>query len=115
MADSGQGPPGPKSNARGRKKGEGLSFEDSLNKLEAIVRRLEEEQVPLEESLRLFADGKNLARACELELQNAEIKVRQLIEESGGIGDVPFETGQTIPAKEGDEDESADPGRPSSR
>jgi len=77
--------------SRAKKKGEGLNFEESLKKLEEIVRRLEEEQVPLDESLRLFSEGKKLARACEVELQTAENKVRQLIEEKDQIREVPFE------------------------
>ena len=70
--------------ARGKKRDEGVNFEASLKKLEEIVRRLEDEQVPLEESLRLFAEGKKLARGCEAELQRAENSVKQLIEDAEG-------------------------------
>lgn len=63
-----------------KKKKSGLDFESSLKKLEEIVKRLEDEQAPLEESLKLFAEGKSLARRCEAELAQAEIRVRQLME-----------------------------------
>ena len=74
----------------GKKKG--LDFEASLKKLEEIVKRLEDEEATLEESLKLFAEGKQLARRCETELQQAEERIRQLIEdEEGKIEETPLE------------------------
>ncbi len=71
-----------------------LDFETSLKKLEEIVQRLENEQVPLEESLRLFEEGKKLARACETELQQAENRIRQLMAgERGEVVEVPLAPG----------------------
>ena len=61
-----------------------LNFEATLKKLEAIVHRLEDEQAPLEESLKLFAEGKKLTKLCETELQEAENRIRQLIENEDG-------------------------------
>lgn len=69
-----------------------IDFEASLKRLEEIVRRLEDEQVPLEESLRLFAEGKRLARACSRELDGAELRIRELTEApSGEIREADFE------------------------
>lgn len=73
-----------------------LNFEASLKKLEQIVNRLEDEQAPLEESLKLFAEGKALARACEAELRDAENRVRQLMAEGddgGEITEAPMDAG----------------------
>jgi exodeoxyribonuclease VII small subunit len=71
-----------------------LNFEESLKKLEEIVRRLEDEQAPLEESLKLFAEGKALARACETELRNAEAQVRKLMaDDRGEIDEAPLDAG----------------------
>lgn len=82
---------------RARKKGR-LDFEASLNKLEQIVHRLEDEQVPLEESLKLFAEGKELAKRCEVELQEAENRVRQLLaDEDGEVVEAPLD--ELDPAK----------------
>lgn len=76
---------------RGKRK-DGLNFEASLKKLEAIVQRLEDEEAPLEESLRLFAEGKELARLCQSELQEAENRVRLLIEnEKGELKETPLD------------------------
>lgn len=77
--------------ARERKKA-GLNFEASLKKLEGIVRRLEDEQVSLEDSIRLFSEGKSLAKVCESELQEAENRVRQLMEDAEGhLSEAPLE------------------------
>ncbi|MFN3919319.1 MAG: exodeoxyribonuclease VII small subunit [Methylohalobius sp.] len=53
-------------------------FETQLKELEQIVERLEQGDITLEESLRLFAKGVQLARACEQALQEAEQQVRIL-------------------------------------
>jgi exodeoxyribonuclease VII small subunit len=54
-------------------------FEDTLNKLERIVSRLEEGDIPLEESLKLFEEGIRLSRLCNQKLDEAEKKVEILI------------------------------------
>lgn len=88
-----------------KKKDEGLDFEVSLKRLDEIVRRLEEEQVPLEESLRLFAEGKKLARACEQGLSEAENRVKMIIEDAeGNLKDVSLDADE---AEDHDEPESA--------
>lgn len=53
-------------------------FETQLKELEQIVARLEQGDLTLEESLKLFAQGIQLARACQQALQEAEQKVRIL-------------------------------------
>jgi exodeoxyribonuclease VII small subunit len=82
----------PAGKGRPRRKTEELQFEQSLKRLEEIVRRLEDEQIPLEESLRLFTEGKKLAKLCEAQLQRVENRVRQLIEDAEGqITEVPLD------------------------
>ena len=56
-----------------------LSFEEAFNQLEETVRRLEEGELSLDESIALFEMGVRLARHCEHLLDQAEIKVRQLL------------------------------------
>lgn len=58
-------------------------FEQSLQELEAIVARLEQGDIALEESLRQFERGIALTRACQQALKSAEQKVQILIEENG--------------------------------
>ena len=62
----------------------GMGFEIALKRLEEIVHRLEEEEIPLETSLKLFEEGQKLARACEDQLRAAENQVRVLMESAGG-------------------------------
>ena len=60
------------------------SFEASLKELEEIVRQLEEGDLPLEESLRLFEDGVRLSRTCRESLTSAERRIEVLMKESDG-------------------------------
>jgi len=60
-------------------------FEDALNKLEKIVTKLEEGDVPLEESLRLFEEGIKLSRFCNQKLDEAEKRVEILLKNKEGV------------------------------
>lgn len=53
-------------------------FETALAKLEDIVKKLEQGDLPLEQSLRLFEEGVKLARDCSKRLDEAERKVEVL-------------------------------------
>ncbi|HEB78247.1 MAG TPA: exodeoxyribonuclease VII small subunit [Methylothermaceae bacterium] len=61
-----------------------LGFEEQLKELEQIVARLEQGDVSLEESLKLFEKGVKLARACQTALQEAEQKVQVLTQNDDG-------------------------------
>jgi exodeoxyribonuclease VII small subunit len=60
------------------------TFEASLNELERIVKQLEDGDMPLEESLKLFEDGVRLSRECRERLTNAERRIEVLIKEADG-------------------------------
>ncbi len=60
------------------------SFEASLKELEKIVRGLEEGEMPLEESLKLFEDGVKLSRECQERLNQAERRIEVLLKDSDG-------------------------------
>jgi len=60
-------------------------FEDALNKLEKIVAKLEEGDVPLEESLKLFEEGIRLSRLCNQKLDEAEKRVEILLKNKEGV------------------------------
>jgi len=55
-----------------------LSFEDSLAELERIVARLEQGQVPLEESIEIYRRGEQLKSRCDELLKSAEAKVETI-------------------------------------
>lgn len=61
-----------------------LSFEQAFEQLEAIVRRLEEGGLGLEEALALYERGMALAALCSQRLDQAELRVRQLLTTTGG-------------------------------
>ena len=64
-----------------------MTFETAFAELEQVVGRLEEGQLALEESLRLFERGQALAEACSQKLDEAELK----LEERTSEGDRPFD------------------------
>jgi exodeoxyribonuclease VII small subunit len=66
---------------------ENLTFEQAFTELEEAVRKLEEGGLTLEESLELFEWGQALAAQCNVQLDQAELKMRQLAPE----GIVPLE------------------------
>ena len=61
-----------------------MTFEDALTRLEELVQQLESGEVPLEESLKSFEEGKNLVKFCLNLLDKAEIKVKELEQTSAG-------------------------------
>jgi exodeoxyribonuclease VII, small subunit len=60
------------------------TFESSLANLEKIVRRLEEGDMPLEESLKLFEEGVRLSRECQERLNQAERRIEVLLRDADG-------------------------------
>lgn len=66
------------------------SFEEALAELEQRVRRLESGEVSLEEALRLFEEGVELARTCHEQLEAAEQRVSALVHGAGGVEERPL-------------------------
>lgn len=61
-----------------------MTFENSLQELERIVRRLEEGDSSLEDSLKLFEDGVRLSRECQERLNQAERRIEVLLKDETG-------------------------------
>ncbi|MGH8654694.1 MAG: exodeoxyribonuclease VII small subunit [Gammaproteobacteria bacterium] len=68
-----------------------FDFEGALRELEALIKRMESAELPLEESLKQFERGMALTRACQNALAEAEQKVKLLTQEQGEQKLVPFE------------------------
>jgi len=66
-----------------RKQQETLAFEKSLKELEALVTKMEQGNLSLEESLQHFERGIQLTRTCQQALKAAEQKVEILLNKSG--------------------------------
>lgn len=68
-----------------------IDFEQSLSALEALVNRMEQGDMTLDESLQAFEAGITLTRECQARLAAAELQVTKLIEEQGNIRLEPFD------------------------
>ena len=69
------------------------SFEEQLTALESVVERLEQGELSLEDSVRLFEEGLKLSNACKKELEAAEGKIQMLVDRGrAGMKVVDFET-----------------------
>jgi exodeoxyribonuclease VII small subunit len=79
-----------------------IDFERSLSELEAIVEKLEQGDLTLDESLKQFERGVQLARTCQSALKEAEQKVEILLRKSGDPE--KFDVGQLEADDETDED-----------
>ena len=63
---------------KGNKK---IDFESSLKELESIVEKLEDENINLEDSVKSFEKGINLVKEYQKQLQNAELKIKKLLDD----------------------------------
>ena len=68
-----------------------LNFEKALIRLEEVVNKLENEELSLDESLKIFEEGIGLYRICNKELSEAEKKISLIIQEDGEFEKIPFE------------------------
>ena len=70
------------------------TFEQAVKRLSEIVQALENGDLPLEESLRLFEEGVKLSRASQGQLDAAQKRVEELLgfERDGRPRTAPFET-----------------------
>ncbi len=65
------------------------NFADAVERLETIVNQLDEGEVPLEESFKLFEEGVELAKFCSTKLNEAEKKIEKLSKD--GLGKMATE------------------------
>ena len=56
-----------------------MTFEESMARLEQIVRSMERGDVALEESLKLFQEGTELVRSCQKLLEEAQLQVTKIM------------------------------------
>jgi len=60
-----------------------LTFEEAMTKLEEIVEKLEEGDVPLEEAITFYQEGMELSKLCHDKLKTVEEQLTQIITEDG--------------------------------
>lgn len=57
------------------------NFESRLTKLEKIVGDLEQGGMPLQDSIHLFEQGQQLLKSCRKELDEAQVRIQQILED----------------------------------
>lgn len=65
-----------------------LNFEEAMTKLEKIVEELESGELSLEDSVKSFEKGIELSKLCKKKLENAENRVKKIVEKTGGEFDL---------------------------
>lgn len=75
---------------------EPTSFEQAMERLEEVVKQLEQGEVPLDQAIRLFAEGNQLALYCREKLDWAEQQVEMLVQENGEWKKKPFHTEEEL-------------------
>ena len=66
---------------------DGMSYEKAFAELEKVVSSLENDQLTLDDSMRLFARGQSLVEHCSKLLDTAELKVQTLTKMGEGEKD----------------------------
>ena len=72
-----------------------VSFEKSIERLDAIVRSLEQGNVPLEQALKLFQEGTGLVKTCDEMLRKYSEAELQVVKLMKGADGAPVETEYT--------------------
>ncbi|SFX52293.1 Exodeoxyribonuclease VII small subunit [Thermoactinomyces sp. DSM 45891] len=84
------------SNSQSVQPSEPTSFEEAMERLEEVVKQLEQGEVPLDQAIRLFAEGNQLAFFCREKLDWAEQQVEMLVQENGEWKKKPFQNEEEL-------------------
>ena len=68
------------------------NYETAIARLEEITGQLEEGEATLEESIKLYTEGLDIARFCSSQLEEAEKKIKIITEKNGVLTEDEFET-----------------------
>ena len=66
------------------------NFESALNRLEEISDLLENEDTPLEDSIKLFEEGIELKEFCEEKLKSAKLKIDKIVKKNKSLSSSEF-------------------------
>ena len=69
-----------------------LSFEENLEKLETIVKNLENGDIPLDDAINEFNEAMKIAKIGDTKLKNAENSLNKIVKEDGSIEDFNIES-----------------------
>ena len=65
-----------------------LSFEENLEKLEEIVKKLENGDVPLDDAIKEFNEAMVLAKKCDEKLKSAEEAITKIVNNDDSVDDL---------------------------
>ncbi|MCI1931682.1 MAG: exodeoxyribonuclease VII small subunit [Clostridia bacterium] len=69
-----------------------MTYEEAVSRIEEIVSKLENEQVPLDESIKLYKEGMELSLFCSKKLDRAQKEVEELKKDTeGNFYTAPFD------------------------
>ena len=68
-----------------------LSFEENLEKLEEIVKKLESGDILLDDAINKFNEAMKLAKICDEKLKNAEESINKILNSDGTISEFKVE------------------------
>ncbi|NLU44432.1 MAG: exodeoxyribonuclease VII small subunit [Acholeplasmataceae bacterium] len=77
-----------------KKTKEDLGFEQSLERLEVIVEKLESGELALDESLKLFKEGVELSKYCSSKLSAVQQEVKKVVVDNKGAFTLESFTGE---------------------
>jgi exodeoxyribonuclease VII small subunit len=66
------------------------NFESALKRLEEISDLLENEDTPLEDSIKLFEEGIELKEFCEDQLKSAKLKIDKIVKRNKSLNSIEF-------------------------
>lgn len=75
-----------------------LSFEDSIKQLREIVEKIEQGEIPLQDSLDQYEKGMTLIKHCRGVLQQAEKRIEKISKEEAAEEESTTEPGEQAPA-----------------
>lgn len=80
-----------------------MPFETAIERLESVVDRLEEGDLPLEAALSAFEEGVGLSKRCAAQLDDAERRIEVLTQEGGKWLTRPLDQADDFAGDEGEE------------
>ena len=66
------------------------NFENALKRLEEISDLLENEDTPLEDSIKLFEEGIELKEFCDEKLKSAKLKIDKIVKKNKSLSSTEF-------------------------
>jgi len=71
-----------------------MSFEEALDELQALVRKLEKGESKLDEAIQQYERGAALKQHCEMKLREAQAKIEKIVmTPAGEIASEPVDLG----------------------